>query len=78
MKKKKELQNKIIIYSDKKGSVELRADVEKETIWASGAQIAELFSTDRSVIGKHMRNIFSEGELREKSVCAKFAHTAKL
>lgn len=39
--------------------------------------MAELFQRDRSVIGKHIKNIFDEGELRKESVWAKFAHTAE-
>ncbi len=50
--------------------------MERETIWLTQAQIAELFSTERSVITKHLRNIFNSGELAKTSVCAKFAHTA--
>ena len=38
--------------------------------------MAELFQRDRTVIGRHIKNVFSEGELQKNSVCAKFAHTA--
>lgn len=48
-----------------------------ETIWASQKAIAALFDVDRSVITKHLRNIFETGELMQNSVCAKFAHTAE-
>ena len=47
-----------------------------DTIWLSVEQMAELFQRDRSVIGKHIRNVFKEGELKKESVWAKFAHTA--
>jgi hypothetical protein len=47
-----------------------------ETIWASQKNLAAIFSIDRSVITKHLQNIFSEKELDEDSVCAKIAHTA--
>lgn len=47
-----------------------------ETVWLSQAQICELFGRERSVITKHIRNLFQEGELERNSVCAKFAHTA--
>ncbi len=46
------------------------------TIWATQKAMAALFDVDRSVITKHLRNIFEVGELMENSVCAKFAHTA--
>ena len=47
-----------------------------DTVWLSIDQMAELFQRDRSVIGKHVRNIFKEGELQKESVWAKFAYTA--
>lgn len=50
--------------------------MEKETVWATQAQIAEVFQTERSVITKHIRNILNDKELDAGSVCAKFAHTA--
>ena len=48
-----------------------------ETIWASQKAIAALFDVDRSVVTKHLKNIFETGELQQDSVCAKFAHTAE-
>ena len=69
--------NNIVIYQAKDGKIELRADIEKDTIWATQDQIAKLFDVDRTVITKHIRNIILDKELIEKSVCAKFAHTAE-
>ena len=46
-------------------------------MWLNQKQLSVLFSTERSVITKHLRNIFKEGELEQESVCAKFAHTAQ-
>jgi hypothetical protein len=51
--------------------------LEKETIWLTQKQMAILFETDRSVITKHLRNIFNSKELDKDSVCAFFAHTAE-
>ncbi|WP_153726529.1 virulence RhuM family protein [Heliorestis convoluta] len=48
-----------------------------ETLWLSQKRMAEIFGVDRSVITKHLSNIFAEGELDKNSVCAKFAHTAE-
>ncbi len=48
---------------------------ENDTVWLSIDQMAELFQRDKSVIGKHIRNIFKEGELVKDSVWAKFAYT---
>ena len=50
---------------------------QDETIWASQKAIAALFDVDRSVITKHLKNIFETGELLQESVSAKFAHTAE-
>ena len=56
--------------------LEVSVSEDKETVWLSLDQMAELFKRDRSVIGKHVRNIFKEGELQKESVWAKFAYTA--
>lgn len=75
--KKIKNENKIIIYQTKSGAIELRSDIKSETIWATQAQVSELFNIERSVITKHIRNILKDKELNENSVCANFAHTAK-
>lgn len=77
---KTNLKNKngtLVLYTGPKGAVELRADTDKETIWATQEQISQLFSIERSVVTKHIKNVLSDRELNEKSVCAKFAHTAE-
>lgn len=66
----------VVLYRAPDGTISLDVRLEKETIWLSQKQMAELFDTERSVITKHLRNIFESGELEHKSVCAKFAHTA--
>jgi len=66
----------IVLYRSKDGTVQLDVQLEEETIWLSQAQLSELFATERSVITKHLRNVFSSKELDETRVCAKFAHTA--
>ena len=48
-----------------------------ETIWATQKAMAELFGVDRTVITRHLKNIFDSSELQQHSVCAKFAHTAR-
>jgi hypothetical protein len=55
-------------------SVEVR--YQNENIWLTQKMMCELYGVDRSVIGKHLKKIFSDGELEENSVCAIFAHTA--
>jgi len=59
--------NKIVIYQNEKGAVELRADIEKDTIWATELQIAELFATTQQNVNLHIKNIFEEGELDNKA-----------
>jgi len=75
MAKKMNTQD-VVIYQTKSGSLELRGDVAHETVWATQAQMAEVFGAERSVVTKHIRNIFKDKELDQKAVCANFAHTA--
>jgi hypothetical protein len=56
--------------------VKLEVRLENETVWLSIDEMSQLFGRDISVIGKHIRNIFKEGELVKDSVWAKFAYTA--
>ncbi len=70
-------KNHVVIFQAKNGAIELRGDVEKDTLWATQTQIAEVFATERSVATKHIRNILKDKEIDERSVCAKFAHTAE-
>jgi prophage maintenance system killer protein len=72
MKEKK----KIIIYQSKTGKIEFKGDFEKDTVWGSLNQIADLFERDKSVISRHIKNIFRTGELNKNSVVAKIATTA--
>lgn len=65
----------VIFQSGKKSEVQVR--VLGETLWLTQAQVAELFGAERSVISKHISNIFKSKELERNSVCAKFAHTAE-
>ncbi len=79
MKSKKNLPSKgeIAIYQTKDKKVRLEVKLQEKTVWLTQKWIAKLFQIDRSVITKHLRNIFKSKELDKKSVCAKFAHTAK-
>ena len=73
-----EERNDIVIYRSEDGLVKMEAlvDPSGETIWATQKAISALFQVDRSVITKHLKNIFTIGELEEILVCAIFAHTA--
>ncbi len=74
---KKKTRGEIVIYQAKSGAIELRGDFGKETMWASLDQMTAVFGRDKSVISRHIKNIFKEGELRRDSVVAFFATTAK-
>lgn len=69
-------QSEIIFYTSPKGEIKIEVFFQGETVWLTQKKIAELFGVDRSVVTKHLGNIFQEGELNEKSVSAIFAHTA--
>ena len=58
------------------GQLTLNVRLDGETVWLTQEQMGTLFERERSVITKHIRNLFAEGELVRDSVCAKFAHTA--
>jgi hypothetical protein len=66
----------VVLYHAEDGQVRLEVQLDKETVWLTQDQMAELFGRERSVITKHLRNVFKEGELEEAAVRAKFAHTA--
>ena len=65
-----------LIFSSQAGEDSIEVRYQDETIWLTQKLMAELFSVDRSVITKHLQNIFNDNELDQNSVCASFAHTA--
>jgi hypothetical protein len=73
---KKIPDNQIAFYQASDGSVNIEVLFAEENIWLTQKKMAELFGVDRSVITKHLKNIFEE-EIEEKSVSANFAHTAE-
>ena len=66
---------KFLIYNTPDNSAMIDVVVKDDTIWATQSAIALLFGIDRSGIGRHLKNIFEEGELNEKVVSAEIAHT---
>ena len=68
--------NEILLYTAPNGKVKVEIYLQNETIWLTQQKIADLFGVERSVVTKHLKNIFQSGELSEISVSAKFAHTA--
>jgi hypothetical protein len=71
-----EVTTNFLIYTGSDGKVNVEVCIQDETVWLTQKALAELFGKDRSVITKHLKNIFESGELVQPSVCANFAHTA--
>ena len=63
----------IALYRSKDGSIQLDVQLEKETIWLSLNQMASLFERDKSVISRHLRNVYKEAELDREATVAKYA-----
>jgi len=61
------MTNQIDIYKSVDGKVELQVNIDKETVWLTQEQLGLLFERDQSVISRHIRNVFNEGELDKKS-----------
>jgi len=70
-------ENQILIYKTEKGQYAVEVLLDGDTVWLMQKQLGELFGVERSVVTKHIRNIFKQGELEETAVCANFAHTAE-
>jgi len=70
-------ENKLAIYQSESGAIELKADSDGETIWASLEQLTRLFDRDKSVISRHIKNIFNEDELARDPTVAFFATVQK-
>lgn len=69
--------SEIKIYESQDGEAQIEVQFQDETVWLTLDQITDLFDRDKSGISRHIKNVFSEGELEKKSVVAKFATTAK-
>lgn len=66
-------QSEIILYQTEDGRVRVETRFAGETAWLSLNQMAELFQRDKSVVSKHIKNVFDEGELRPEATVAKLA-----
>lgn len=73
MKKNSEIE----IYQSSDGQTEVQVTFDNDTVWLNQEQLGKLFDRDRTVVGRHIKNIFKEGELDENMVCADFAHTTE-
>lgn len=69
--------SEVIVFESSDAGVDVRVMLDGDTVWLSQAQMVELFGRERSVITKHIRKVIADGELDEKEVSAKFAHTTK-
>ncbi len=68
--------SEVLIYEAENGQTQVNVRLEAETVWLSLAQLTGLFGRDKSMISRHLRNIFNEGELSRDAVVAFFATTA--
>jgi hypothetical protein len=68
-----ESPDKMVLYQAQDGSVKLECRFDNETLWLSLNEMAELFGRDKSVISKHLKNIFEEGELLQEGTVANYA-----
>ena len=64
-------KDKIVIYQTEDGQIQIDVRLEKETVWLTQAQMAELFQTDRTSIVRHINNIYKVEELDREATCAK-------
>ena len=65
--------SELVIYEAKEGDIKLDVNLENETVWLSLEQMSRLFGRDKSVISRHIKHVFDEGELDKTSTVANFA-----
>lgn len=70
------MESKIELFKSLDNKVELKVTLDNESVWLNRQQLSILFDRDIKTIGKHINNIFSDGELEKKAVVANFATTA--
>lgn len=70
-------QNQIEIYQSDDGTTQLQVNLQEETVWLNRNQLAALFDRDVKTIGKHLTNVFKEGELSKEATVAKYATVQK-
>lgn len=69
-------KSNLLMYTTEDGLTKIEATFVNDTVWLSLEQMSELFQRDKSTISRHIKNIFTEGELNREAVVAKFATTA--
>ncbi|MFA6306812.1 MAG: hypothetical protein WCV70_02855 [Patescibacteria group bacterium] len=70
-RKIKKKNNQVVVYQAKNGAIELKKDASGDTIWATQAQMADIFGVNTQAITKRIKNIYKEGELSEPATCSK-------
>ena len=70
------ISQQVQILTSDDGKAQLRVTLDQETVWLTQNQICELFARERSVVTKHIKNVFIEGELVREAACANFAYAA--
>ena len=68
--------SEIILYQNPEGNIKIDVRLEEETVWLNQSQLCELFQKSKATISEHIKNVFHEGELNEKSVVRNFRTTA--
>jgi len=69
--------NEVLLFTTPNGNVKVEIYLQNETIWLTQQKIADLFGVERSVVTKHLLNIYAEGELNKEATCAKIAQVQK-
>ena len=67
-------EKNLLFYEDEDGNIKIEVLLKDEDVWLNTLAISNLFNVDRTVITKHINNIYKEEELKESSTCAKIAH----
>ncbi len=71
-----ETMSEVVIYQTSDSQTQVEVKFDQDTVWTSRQQLSDLFHRDIKTIGKHINNVFKEGELDKSAVVAKFATTA--
>ena len=69
-------QSQLILYQTEDGQTQIQVIMQNDTVWLTQKEMAELFQRDKSVISRHIQNIFKEGELQPGATVAIFATVA--
>lgn len=76
MSKISKKEKEVVVYQSPDGAIELRGDIEQETLWITQKQMGQIFNVDVRTVNEHLKNIFKNKELNENSFIRKFRITA--